>query len=115
MLNLPSARVWVQPRRVYAVNPDADDGDAFNPLAELDRSEAHILVKLEFRRFRKPVTIIQGLPESRLEEVARELKRKFGAGVTTKGNELLRQGDHRLHIKQELVRLGFPPDHIDTI
>ena len=94
--------------------PDPDDIE-FNPLEELDRSEAHIVVKLEFRRFRKPVTIIQGLPNSRLEEIARELKRKFGAGGTTKDNELLLQGDHRIHIKGELVKLGFPADHIDTI
>ena len=86
----------------------------FNPLEELDRSEAHIVVKLEFRRFRKPVTIIQGIPNTRLTEVARELKRKFGAGGTTKGNELLLQGDHRAHIKDELVRLGFPAAHIDA-
>jgi len=94
--------------------PDPDDID-FNPLEELDRSEAHVVVKLEFRRFRKPVTIIQGLPSNRLDEIARELKRKFGAGGTTKDNELLLQGDHRIHIKDELVRLGFRADHIDTI
>ena len=91
-------------------------GDSgFNPLEELDRSEAHIVVKLEFRRFRKPVTIIRGIPSTRLAEIARELKRKFGAGGTTKGNELLLQGDHRRNLKDELVKLGFPADHIDTI
>jgi translation initiation factor 1 len=93
---------------------DTDDS-GFNPLDELDRSEAHIVVKLEFRRFRKPVTIIQGLPNGRLVEIARELKRKFGAGGTTKDNELLLQGDHRAHLKDELLKLGFPADHIDTI
>jgi len=93
---------------------DPDDS-GFNPIEELDRSEAHILVKLEFRRFRKPVTIIQGIPGNRLDEIAHELKRKFGAGGTTKDNELLLQGDHRIHIKNELVKLGFPADHIDTI
>jgi translation initiation factor 1 len=93
---------------------DTDDS-GFNPLDELDRSEAHIVVKLEFRRFRKPVTIIQGLPNGRLIEIARELKRKFGAGGTTKDNELLLQGDHRTHVKDELLKLGFPADHIDTI
>ena len=50
-----------------------------------------------------------------LDEVARELKRKFGAGGTTKGKELMLQGDHRAHLKDELVKLGFPGDHIDTI
>jgi len=94
--------------------PDPDDIE-FNPLEELARSEAHIVVRLEFRRFRKPVTIIQGLPSNRLDEIARELKRKFGAGGTTKDNELLLQGDHRIHTKEELVKLGFPPDHIQTI
>lgn len=91
------------------------DDVGFNPLEELDRSEARIVVKLEFRRFRKPVTIVQGLPVSRLAEIARELKRRFGAGGTTKGGELLLQGDHRSHVKDELVKLGFAMDHIDVI
>jgi len=87
----------------------------FSPLDELDRSEARVVVKLEYRRFRKPVTIVRGLPTTRLAEVARELKRRFGAGGTTKGEELLLQGDHRNHIKEELVKLGFPEDHIDMV
>jgi len=91
------------------------DNIGFNPLEELDRSEARIVIKLEFRRFRKPVTIIQGLPSTRLTDIARELKRRFGAGGTTKGAELLLQGDHRNHVKDELVKLGFPADHIDMI
>jgi translation initiation factor 1 len=91
------------------------DDLGFNPLEELDRSEARVVVKLEFRRFRKPVTIIQGLPGSRIEEIGRELKRRFGAGGTTKGGELLLQGDHRHHVKEELVKQGFSADHIDVI
>jgi translation initiation factor 1 len=87
----------------------------FDPLEELNLSEARIVVKLEFRRFRKPVTIIEGLPNTRLAEIASELKRRFGAGGTTKGGELLLQGDHRSHVKDELVKLGFPADHIDMI
>jgi translation initiation factor 1 len=94
----------------------AKTGDlGFNPLEELDRSEARVVVRLEFRRFKKPVTIIQGIPEARLAEVARQLKRRFGAGGTTKGGELLLQGDHRSHVKVELVKQGFSSDHIDVI
>jgi len=91
------------------------DDLGFNPLEELDRSEARVVVRLEFRRFKKPVTIIQGIPEARLADVARELKRRFGAGGTTKGGELLLQGDHRRHVKDELVSQGFSSDHIDVI
>lgn len=91
------------------------DEIGFNPLEELDRSEARIVVRLEFRRFRKPVTIIQGIPGGRIDEIARELKRGFGAGGSTKGGEILLQGDHRARVKDELVKLGFPADHIDMI
>lgn len=98
-------------RILSAVRDETD----FNPLAELDRSEARVVVRMEMRRFRKPVTIIQGLPSPRLSEIARELKRRFGAGGSTKGGELMLQGDHRNHVKNELVRLGFQPDHIDMM
>jgi translation initiation factor 1 len=91
------------------------DDFGFDALEELDRSEARIVIKMEFRRFRKPVTIIRGLPGTRMEEIARELKRRFGTGGTTKGGELLLQGDHRNHTKDELVKLGFPADHIDMM
>jgi len=91
------------------------DDLGFNALEELDRSEARVVVRLEFRRFKKPVTIIQGIPESRLVDVSRELKRRFGAGGSTKGGELLLQGDHRSHVKDELVKQGFSSDHIDVI
>jgi translation initiation factor 1 len=104
----------VQYHSTHAGKEKRNDID-FSPLKELDRSEVHLVVKLEYRRFRKPVTIIQGLPTTRLVDVARELKRKFGVGGTTKGEELLLQGDHRNHIKEELVKLGFPTDHIDML
>ncbi len=87
----------------------------FNPLEELNRSEARIIVRLEFRRFRKPVTIVQGLPASRMADVASELKHHFGAGGTTKNGEVLLQGDHRKYLKDELVKLGFQANHIETI
>ena len=91
------------------------DDIGFNALEELDRSEARVVVRMEFRRFKKPVTIIQGIPESRLVEVSRQLKQRFGAGGSTKGGELLLQGDHRNHVKDELVKQGFSADHIDVI
>jgi translation initiation factor 1 len=99
---------------VLGLNATSND-TGYNPLDELDRSEARVVIRMETRRFRKPVTIIQGLPSTRLREIATELKRKFGTGGTTKGGELLLQGDHRNHVKDELVRLGFAADHIDMI
>ena len=44
-------------------------------LKELDKSETHLTVRVEFRRWGKPVTVIQGLPKTgrSLEEVAHVL------------------------------------------
>jgi translation initiation factor 1 len=95
-----------------AANPDET---GFNPLEEVSRAEARIIVRLEIRRFRRPVTIIQGLPAGRLNDVARQLKQRFGAGGTTKGGELMLQGDHRSQLKDELTSLGFQSDHIDIM
>ena len=90
-------------------------GSVFDPMEELSRSEARVVVKLEFRRFRKPVTIIEGISDSRLRNIARDLKRRFGAGGSVKGMEILIQGDRREHVREELVRLGFAEDHIVLI
>jgi translation initiation factor 1 len=87
----------------------------FNPLKELDLSEARIVIKREFRRYGKPVTVIQGLPSTRLQEIASELKQQLGAGGTTKNGVLQLQGDHRSRVRDRLVKLGFPADHIDLI
>jgi translation initiation factor 1 len=87
----------------------------FNPLEELSRAEARITVRLEMRRFRKPVTTIQGLPATRVADIAKQLKQRFGAGGTTKGGELMLQGDHRSHLRDEITSLGFAADHIDIM
>jgi len=87
----------------------------FNPVKELDLSEARLVVRREFRRFGKPVTVIQGLPITRLREIASELKRQLGAGGTTKNGVLQLQGDHRSRVRDRLVELGFPADHMGLI
>jgi len=45
-------------------------------LRGLDKNEVRIIVRLETRKFRKPVTMILGLPNSKsdLEQIARSLK-----------------------------------------
>jgi translation initiation factor 1 len=84
-------------------------------LKELDKSETHLVVRVEFRRWGKPVTIIQGLPKTghSLDEIAHRLKGRLATGGTAKEGVIMLQGDHRIRIKEELVKMGFQEDHIE--
>lgn len=93
----------------------SEDFDFNAALKELDKSETHLIVRVEFRRWGKPVTIVQGLPKTgrSLVEVAHRLKERLATGGTAKEGVIMLQGDHRARIKDELVKLGFPDDHIE--
>jgi translation initiation factor 1 len=84
-------------------------------LKELDKSETHLVVRVEFRRWGKPVTVVQGLPKTgrSLDEVAHILKGRLATGGTAKEGVIMLQGDHRARIKDELVKMGFQADHIE--
>jgi translation initiation factor 1 len=98
-------------------NDDPADSAGLNDiLKELDRSEVRIVVRVEERRFRKPVTIIHGLPDSK-EELARishNLKSKLATGGTAKDGEILLQGDHREKIREELEKMGYSSSNIEV-
>lgn len=58
------------------------------------------------RRRASVVTIVTGLPERELAEVARTLKRMCGSGGTAKNGVLEIQGDHRDKVVAHLQALG---------
>ncbi len=93
----------------------SEDFGIDSALKELDKSETHLTVRVEFRRFGKPVTVIQGLPKTgrSLDEVAHVLKGRLATGGTAKDGVIMLQGDHRSRIKGELVKMGFQEDHIE--
>ena len=93
----------------------SDDFNLDAALKELDKSETHLTVRVETRRWGKPVTIIQGLPKTgrSLDEVAHRLKGRLATGGTAKDGVIMLQGDHRNRLKDELVKMGFAEDHIE--
>ncbi len=90
--------------------------DMKDVLTRLDQEEARITVKLEFRRFRKMATVIEGLNlgKENLQTLASKLKRKLATGGTAKEGTVILQGDQRSRIPELLVEEGFQRESIDV-
>jgi translation initiation factor 1 len=98
------------------LNSNDDDVNFNDYLEDLDRDQVRIIIRVETRRFRKPTTLISGLPNERgeLQKVSRELKKKLAAGGSAKDGLVMLQGDHREAAKENLVRLGYSADNIEV-
>lgn len=95
-----------------------DEEEGFDDIvAELDREEARVKVRMEMRRFRKPTTVIEGLKmnEKDLQELGTKMKKMLATGGTVKDGIVLLQGDHRDRVVEILVKRGFSEASIEVI
>jgi translation initiation factor 1 len=75
----------------------------------LDKQEtAKIKVFTTQKKFKKLVTVIEGIDKNRLDETASELKHKLACGGTAKEGVVVLQGNHKSRITELLVKLGYP-------
>jgi translation initiation factor 1 len=82
-------------------------------LEEIAKTEQHITVSLETRRYGKKTTIVSGFDKSvDLKSIAKSLKAKLACGGTIKDNNIELQGNHKKNVKPVLVSLGFPEESI---
>lgn len=86
-------------------------------LAELDKEEARVKVRMEMRRFGKPTTVIEGLKmsEKDLQELGTKMKKQLATGGTVKDGVVILQGDHRDTAVDILVKQGFSQGSIEVI
>lgn len=66
-------------------------------------------------KFKKWITVIEGINKKDIENVAKELKRKMACGGTVKDNSIILQGDHKTKIKAILTAMGYPEDNISVV
>lgn len=95
----------------------ADEEPSFNEfLEELDKDQVRIIIRVETRKFRKPTTLISGLPQARgeLQKVSHELKKRLATGGSAKEGQIILQGDHREAAKEILVKLGYSAPNIEV-
>ncbi len=78
------------------------------------REEEKIKVSLTDKRYRKTVTVIEGISgDVDIKNVLKELKTKFACGGTYKNKTVELQGNHLKRIKDVLVKMGFPAEKIE--
>ncbi|MEM1704679.1 MAG: stress response translation initiation inhibitor YciH [Candidatus Hadarchaeales archaeon] len=79
----------------------------------MSREQQRIQVYSVKRKFGKVVTIVEGVSQESMKDIAKTLKSRLACGGTVKNNHVELQGDHREKVKEILVELGFSSEMID--
>jgi translation initiation factor 1 len=80
----------------------------------IEREEKVVKIYTVIRKFKKPITIVEGIDEKSGKSVSKELKRKLACGGTFKEGRIELQGDHRPRVKDLLIKMGYEGDHIEV-
>ncbi|MBN2478185.1 stress response translation initiation inhibitor YciH [Candidatus Micrarchaeota archaeon] len=81
----------------------------------LDKEETRkIKVYTERAKFKKLVTVVEGIDKSRIKETLAELKRKLACGGTVKDDMIVLQGNHKRRMSDALVKMGYPKEVIEV-
>ncbi len=81
----------------------------------LDKEEVtKIRVYVTKKKFRKLVTVIEGIDKNRVSEAAKSLKQALACGGSAKEGTIVLQGNHKKKVKEILVKLGYPEESIEV-
>ncbi|MBI5390763.1 translation initiation factor [Candidatus Woesearchaeota archaeon] len=66
------------------------------------------------KKFGKVYTVVEGIDakDINVRELTTKLKAKFACGGTVKDGRIELQGEHRRHMKEFLVEMGYPPETV---
>lgn len=83
--------------------------DDLDSHGDLEAAEQRLSIRMEKRRYGKPVTIVEGfdLPPSEVTSIASDLKSSLGTGGTVDEGRIELQGDHRDRVPDLLDERGF--------
>lgn len=65
-------------------------------------------------KFKKLVTVVEGIDKSQVDKTASDLKHRLACGGTAKDGLIILQGDHKRKLPEILGKLGYPKDHIEV-
>ncbi len=86
------------------------EADVFEEIA---KSEQHIKVVTQTRRYGKKITLVEGFDKHvDVKAIGKRLKEELACGGTTKNNVIELQGNHQKKVRPILVKLGFSDEII---
>ena len=74
---------------------------------QIAKESQKITIRVEQRRFKKFITLVEGLEEGIAKEVAKTLISKLACGGTIENGRIELQGNHRKEVKKILIQEGF--------
>jgi translation initiation factor 1 len=75
---------------------------------------AKIRIYTTKKKFKKLVTVVEGIDKAQLESTAKALKHKLACGGTSKEGVIILQGDHKRRAREALKLLGYPEESIEA-
>jgi translation initiation factor 1 len=75
---------------------------------------AKIRVYSTKKKFKKLVTVIEGIDKAQIDSTTKELKHKLACGGTAKDGVIILQGDHKRRVSVVLKSLGYPAESIEV-
>lgn len=83
---------------------------------EISKDQQRIRVRLETRKFGRPMTVIDGInsKDTNLYQLAKKLKATCACGGTAKNGQILLQGDQREKVEAFLIKQGYPQENIEV-
>ena len=66
------------------------------------------------QKFKKLVTIVEGIDAAQMKDTAKELKNKLACGGTAKEGIIILQGDHKKKVPNILTAIGYPIESIEV-
>jgi len=78
------------------------------------QSVTKIKVYTESKKFKKLVTVVEGIDKAQLDQTTKELKQKLACGGTSKDGIILLQGNHKRRVPDVLKKFGYPAESIEV-
>jgi translation initiation factor 1 len=66
------------------------------------------------KKFKKLVTVVEGIDAAQIEQTAKNLKQKLACGGTAKEGAIILQGDHKKRVPELLKEMGYPQESIEV-
>ncbi|MBX5326167.1 MAG: translation initiation factor [Candidatus Bathyarchaeia archaeon] len=84
--------------------------------SEIGKEQQRIRVRLETRKFGRPMTVIDGIndKDQDLGRLAQKMKTFCACGGTAKNGQIMLQGDQREKSLKFLLQLGYPQENIEV-